>query len=303
MCGCRMDMPRTMSESSDSECSLGSRCDDEHDAAVFQMTRHDANGTRSMRKERVNHARWRCHVLVTFFLALLVVLMATAVTYNPFASEWRQTLAVAKVMAPVGEGNRCASPCRYFTSRYPSPTDVLVLTAFAKLNTGVGPSSCPVVDAVSKNLALVQAERVGAPLVDIYFTCVSQLPFNIIEVFNETAVKALNVHPFMFNSIFHDLRIEPLYLAYVGLPALVANGQGYANALATVLREARTITSAVRFPHASAVDLVEAAAVQLMCTMDVDEATIRAGMGCGGESTITTDTSSMDNAKDRLRFI
>jgi hypothetical protein len=254
-----------ISEARDASPSLAGR--------VHQMHREDSSYySYPTRKQQKQYGWWRCHVVSTFLLALTVLLMATAVAYNPFRPEWRETVAVAKIMAPVGAGSRCYSPCQFFTARYPSPVEAFFLNREA-------PSAfCPLLDAKTANLARMQGAAVGAADVEVFFACPTDMPFNIIGT--NTTRRAVNVHPVLLGGMFSDLRLNGVHLAYVGLPALMAKGVAVDEALHTVLSVAKTTKEIVRFPQVSSVDLVEAAAVQLLCAVDADEADIAVGMGC-----------------------
>ncbi len=255
---------------------------DSDEDAVYQMRPVPITAHRMTRKELRSHSRWRCHVFATFFLALLVLLLATAVTFESFDSGWGETLAVAKVMAPVGLGDRCQDPCRFFAKKYPSPTDVLLFLRSppndVRGSAMIG-GACPRLDTTTKHIALLQSAAVGAEGVDVVFTCTTNMPFSIIGA-NTSLPPTVNVHPYLFAGVFHRLRIEPLYLAYVGLPMLLAKGYTVDAALAAVLKAAASSRSSVRFPHVSSLELVEAAAVQTLCTAKEDDRLIAKGIGC-----------------------
>jgi hypothetical protein len=269
----------------------GSNSDQLHE--VLQMRREgseeSANHPRRLtRAQDKKNGRWRCHVITTFLLGLTVLLMATAVAYNPFRSAWRETVVVAKIMAPVGTGSRCHSPCVFFTSQYLSPVEAFFYDEessdadFADGNHSHddhdGDADCPLLDAKIGNRARLQGVAVGAPEVELFFSCPTRMPFNIIGV-NATR-RAVNIHPKMLAGVFRDLRIDAVYLAYVGLPALLAKGHTVSEALRQVLDVAKVTKETVRFPQVSSIDLVEAAAVQLLCAVDADEVEIAVGMGC-----------------------
>lgn len=239
---------------------------------VLQMRREPADSSsRKTRKQERQNGQWRCHVVATFLLALTVLLMATAVTYNPFRPAWKETMVVAKIMAPVGSGSRCHSPCEFFTALYPSPVEAFFFDMGAE-------KECPLLDAQSANHARLQGAAVGADEVEIFFACPTRMPFNVIGT--NTTRRAINIHPRMLAGVFRGLRLDAVYLAYVGLPALLAQGFAVRDALRHVLAIAKITKEAVRFPQASRVDLVEAASVQLLCAVAADEREIAAGMGC-----------------------
>tara|TARA_B100000795_G_scaffold226009_1_gene181909 strand:+ start:28 stop:531 length:504 start_codon:yes stop_codon:yes gene_type:complete len=139
--------------------------------------------------------------------------------------------------------------------------------------------ACPVLDTTTQNIAMLQGETVGAEGVDVDFTCINHMPFNIIGA-NTSLPPAVNVHPFLLAGVFNRLRIEPLYLAYVGLPMLLAKGETVDVALAAVLKVAASCSSRVRYPHFSSLEIVEAAAVQTLCTAEADKFLIAKGIGC-----------------------
>jgi len=213
-------------------------------------------------------------VITTFLLGLTVLLMATAVTYNPFRSAWKETVVVAKIMAPVGTGSRCHSPCVFFTERYPSPVEAF----FYDVDDREPEIDCPLLDAKIGNRARLQGAAVGAPEVELFFSCPTHMPFNIIGV--NTTRRALNIHPKMLAGVFRDLRLDAVFLAYVGVPALLAKGHTVSEALRQVLDVAKVTKETVRFPQVASIDLVEAAAVQLLCAVGADEVQIAVGMGC-----------------------
>lgn len=223
--------------------------------------------------------------MATFMLAIMVLIMATAVLYNPFASEWNEVTAVAKIMASVGKADRCSQPCRFFTGKYPSPTDMVWLRFHESY-------ACP--EMTPAQLKMVDAAKVAvkADAVPVHYTCISQLAFAIVGQ-NDSAKTGplqpgVHLNPSLFNGAFNDLRIDPLYLSYAALPALLATGIPPGEALAAVVSAADDIHSSYRYPHVSQRDLVEAAAVQLLCTSGKTDAEIAIGLdGCGGSKNET----------------
>ena len=206
----------------------------------------------------------RLHVMATFMLAFMVLLMATAVMYDPFHTEWNEVVTVAKVMAPVGRGDRCAAPCTFYTGNYPSPLQALALEPA---------TPCRPPSPKQSRMAAAAARALGHPTVHFEWSC------NLTGLYTGTAAPVL-FNARLFDHTFNDLRIAPLYLSYVGLPLLLANGTAPAVALAAVVEAANNVQSDHRYPHVSQRDLVEAAAVQVLCGEGTPELAVAEGLGC-----------------------
>ena len=125
-------------------------------------------------------------------------------------------------------------------------------------------------------------QRLGATGVGVYYDC---MPWGYLENNNSRAHTPVSVtlNANIFAETLDESVFEPLYLAYAGLPCLVASGRPVADALAATRRAAamNAMRSRVRLPVFPVADIVEAAAVQLLCLdPGVDEGDIRRGLGC-----------------------
>ncbi len=227
--------------------------------------------------------KWRCHAASTFVLVFAVFLCVSAAVYRPFQPRFADVVVAAKVMAPVGPAHvhgqtstRCSDPCDFFAGRYPT------VPAAASLAFAYDPLRCPAVRSDQRQLAAVACQRLGASGVGVYYDC---MPWAFLANNSTRARTPLSVtlNANIFAETLDESVFEPLYLAYAGLPCLVAAGRPVADALAATRRAAaaNAMRSRVRLPVFTVPDVVEAAAVQLLCSdPTVDERDIRRGLGC-----------------------
>jgi hypothetical protein len=226
--------------------------------------------------------RGKIHAATTFILFISFILCVSAVAYRPFEPKWTDTMTVAKIMAPVKSGYRilrCTDdPCTVFASQYTTVPTASFLQAKSTTS-----SECPRIPTVVQAIIAKTSSAVGITNVDVDISCSAMQPYVIDSMSNRTtgARGKVRVSSILLARVLDGTRIDPLYLAYVALPALLASGVDEAEALRIVRKASHSVKSRVTTPREILIqDVAEAAAVQVLCMAGVSGPAITDGLGC-----------------------